>query len=212
MTDKDEIIEIEPFEIVDKSKPKKPKLSETSTKPQMLDRSSKKFCVDCKKRESEVDMDKDKDIDQLKIFLRSKSIFIKDLHFKKGFSLQAIFLEIQRKYKKRVCYGKWMTNKNKKHLFDLMKPKLRDFVLFKILKYADWDEYKKTVPKLNARARYTHGFTDKLKREIKKRDGNRCQRCGRTTGLDVHHIDGDRFNNEPENLITLCKECHKKND
>ena len=133
MKDKDEIIEIEPFEIVDRSKPKKPKLSETSTKPQSLDRSMKEFCVDCKKRESEVDMDKDKDIDELKIFLGSKSIFIKDLHFKKGYSLQAIFSEIQKKYKERVCYGKWVTHKNKKHLEEPMKPNLRDFVLFQIL-------------------------------------------------------------------------------
>jgi len=210
MKNKDEIIEIEPFEIGEKSKPKTPKILETPTKSQLLDRSLKKFCVDCKKRESKVDMDKDKDIPQLKIFLRNKSIFIKDLHFKKGFSLQAIFSEIQKKYKKRVCYGKWMTHNNKKHLYDHMKPKLRDFVLFQILKYADWDEYKKIVQKLSAHARYTHGFTDKLKREIRKRDGNKCQRCGKTTNLDVHHNDGDRFNNDPENLITICKMCHKK--
>ena len=102
MRDKDEIIEIEPFEIGDKSKPKKPKILETSTSPQLLDTPLIKFCVDCKKRESEVDKDENKDIHELKIFLRNKTSFIKDLHFKKGFSLQAIFSEVQRKYKKRV--------------------------------------------------------------------------------------------------------------
>lgn len=66
------------------------------------------------------------------------------------------------------------------------------------------------LPKLNARSRYTHGFTVKLKREIKTRDGNKCQRYGKTTDLDVHHIDGDRLNNESKNLITICKEYHKR--
>jgi 5-methylcytosine-specific restriction endonuclease McrA len=26
--------------------------------------------------------------------------------------------------------------------------------------------------------------------------------------LDVHHLDHDKENNEPENLMTLCKNCH----
>jgi len=126
---------------------------------------NKKICPDCEKRMTQVDMDKEKDIRQLKNFLRQRSILIEDLHFKKGNSLQSIFLEIQKKHKKRVCYGKWMSSKNKMHLFDIMKPQLRDFVLFKILKYSNWDEYRKNIHKLNAHARYTHGFTDKLKRE-----------------------------------------------
>lgn len=159
---------------------------------------------------TQVDMDKEKDIHQLKLFLRQRSILIKDLHFKKGYSLQAIFLKIQKKYKKRVCYGKWMNSKNEMHLYDIMKPQLRDFVLFKMLKYSNWDEYKKNIQKLNARARYTHGFTDKLKHEIKLRDKNTCQKCGKMDDLDVHHIDGDRLNNNPKNLITLCKKCHRK--
>lgn len=103
-----------------------------------------------------------------------------------------------------------MSSKNKMHLFDIMKPQLRDFVLFKILKYSNWDEYRKNIQKLNALARYTHGFTDKLKREIKLRDKNTCQKCGKMNDLDVHHIDGDRLNNNPKNLITLCKKCHRK--
>jgi 5-methylcytosine-specific restriction endonuclease McrA len=27
--------------------------------------------------------------------------------------------------------------------------------------------------------------------------------------LDVDHIDGDRFNNDPANLQTLCANCHR---
>lgn len=28
--------------------------------------------------------------------------------------------------------------------------------------------------------------------------------------LEIHHIDGDRSNNEPENLMILCPTCHKE--
>ena len=40
-----------------------------------------------------------------------------------------------------------------------------------------------------------------------------CQQCGfnpvHTSQLDVDHIDGDRWNNDPSNLQTLCANCHR---
>jgi len=39
---------------------------------------------------------------------------------------------------------------------------------------------------------------------------NACWHCGETDKLVVHHIDGDRNNNELGNLIPLCKSCHTK--
>jgi hypothetical protein len=40
-----------------------------------------------------------------------------------------------------------------------------------------------------------------------------CQNCGfipvHSCQLDVDHIDGDKFNNEPLNLKTLCANCHR---
>lgn len=33
---------------------------------------------------------------------------------------------------------------------------------------------------------------------------------GRFKKHDVHHIDYNKFNCNPENLITLCKSCHVK--
>lgn len=48
-------------------------------------------------------------------------------------------------------------------------------------------------------------------REIFRRNGNECQACNRKKGvvnLVVHHIDGNKQNNEPENLVTLCVGCH----
>jgi len=40
-----------------------------------------------------------------------------------------------------------------------------------------------------------------------------CQQCGfnpvHPSQLDVDHIDGDRWNNDPSNLQTLCANCHR---
>jgi 5-methylcytosine-specific restriction endonuclease McrA len=53
---------------------------------------------------------------------------------------------------------------------------------------------------------------DMLRNEVLKRDGWRCQDCGATTNLQVHHIrprsrlGGDVM----DNLITLCASCHGK--
>lgn len=46
----------------------------------------------------------------------------------------------------------------------------------------------------------------------------RCERCGNTTWLDepipieLHHINGDRFDNRIGNLQLLCPNCHALTD
>jgi 5-methylcytosine-specific restriction endonuclease McrA len=35
-----------------------------------------------------------------------------------------------------------------------------------------------------------------------------CESCGATKKLQIDHIDGDRSNNDPSNLKTLCHPCH----
>jgi len=36
-----------------------------------------------------------------------------------------------------------------------------------------------------------------------------CPACGRDdVAIDVHHRDGDPFNNHPMNLIGVCPQCH----
>jgi len=43
---------------------------------------------------------------------------------------------------------------------------------------------------------------------------DKCENCGCGGKLDIHHIDGSRklgngyINNDPSNLITLCRDCH----
>jgi hypothetical protein len=38
----------------------------------------------------------------------------------------------------------------------------------------------------------------------------RCSECGSTSNIVVHHVDGDRSNNDLANLIPLCRSCHSK--
>jgi len=65
---------------------------------------------------------------------------------------------------------------------------------------------------------YSIDWTDLLKDSIRQRDDYTCQICGihqdELQGfhkkLAVHHIDYDKKNLNPENLITLCHNCHGK--
>lgn len=38
--------------------------------------------------------------------------------------------------------------------------------------------------------------------------GDTCLICGEGDNIDVHHIDGDRTNNQLKNLIPVCRYCH----
>ena len=58
-------------------------------------------------------------------------------------------------------------------------------------------------------------FNDELKERIRERDNHQCQLCGvyeedLTRALDVHHIDYDKENNDPQNLVSLHDSCHAK--
>lgn len=65
---------------------------------------------------------------------------------------------------------------------------------------------------------YSVDWTETLKISIRERDNYICQECGihqyelfgRHKKLDVHHIDYNKLNCNPNNLITLCRNCHCK--
>lgn len=62
---------------------------------------------------------------------------------------------------------------------------------------------------------YPPEFNQMLRNEIKERDNYQCQQCHQTEEeagypLCVHHIDYDKNNNDPANLITLCNVCHSQ--
>lgn len=56
---------------------------------------------------------------------------------------------------------------------------------------------------------YSIDWTETLKRSIRERDNYICGACNQYGQL-VHHIDGDKNNCNPNNLVTLCKSCHTK--
>lgn len=62
-------------------------------------------------------------------------------------------------------------------------------------------------------------FNKLLKEQIRKRDNFRCQECfrhqdelrdkkNRKYKLLIHHIDFNKKNNSPNNMISLCRDCH----
>ena len=62
----------------------------------------------------------------------------------------------------------------------------------------------------DARVRLDPASYEVLRQQVLRRDGWRCQSCGSTSNLEVHH---QRFrshsgHDSEENLITLCGSCH----
>jgi len=65
---------------------------------------------------------------------------------------------------------------------------------------------------------YSKEWIKELQEEIRKRDNYECQECGAIPddiseaykALDIHHIDYDKHNCDPKNLVTLCRRCHMK--
>lgn len=49
-----------------------------------------------------------------------------------------------------------------------------------------------------------------IKQKILKRDSHCCQFCGFKSQRwqEIHHIDGDHYNNAPDNLAVICIFCH----
>lgn len=77
-------------------------------------------------------------------------------------------------------------------------------------KHYNWQGGKSFEP-------YGIEFTKSLKEQIRERDKHTCQECSYTEKylgykLPVHHIDFNKKNNIPENLISLCRSCHSKTE
>lgn len=60
------------------------------------------------------------------------------------------------------------------------------------------------------------GLTEATRAEIRARAGHRCQRCGSDkSGVpgrkhEIHHVDHNKENQAPENLLVLCRKCHRR--
>lgn len=60
---------------------------------------------------------------------------------------------------------------------------------------------------------YSSRFNKQLKELIRNRDNYKCQKCGcpeveNIEKLSVHHIDYNKKNSLPSNLISLCRRCN----
>lgn len=65
----------------------------------------------------------------------------------------------------------------------------------------------------NQRGRNNHNFKDGLShyKDNYNRlhpEDNCCAICGSTRCLVVHHVDMNRKNNHPDNLVKICRSCH----
>lgn len=61
--------------------------------------------------------------------------------------------------------------------------------------------------------KYPCGWNHSFKESVRQRDGYICALCGgvdNDVALSVHHIDYNRDNLDPTNLISLCRSCHTK--
>lgn len=64
-----------------------------------------------------------------------------------------------------------------------------------------------------SRLPYPYDFNEALREIIRKRDNHKCVYCGVpqeecVKNLHVHHIDFNKDNLNPDNLVTICNSCH----
>ncbi len=93
---------------------------------------------------------------------------------------------------------------------------------FKISQYAVWRRIKNPRRAVSREhKKYTKGKFGKksptykngsgiYKREFLKDRELICFECGTWDNVIVHHIDHNRKNNDPNNLMPLCRPCHSK--
>lgn len=65
-------------------------------------------------------------------------------------------------------------------------------------------------------ANYNNRVKESIKKNLIQIRGHKCEQCGlsewqeQPIALELHHIDGNRCNNELENLQLLCPNCHSQ--
>ena len=141
----------------------------------------------------------------------SKGQFIKGNHpkteFKKGRKHGNRWYEIMREKMKGNTYG---FQKGNKINLGRKRPDMSERQRGE--KNYNWNNGSSFEP-------YSTDWTETLRRSIRERDNYICRLCGinqieelEKTGrkLAVHHIDYDKKNCNPCNLITLCLRCHNR--
>jgi 5-methylcytosine-specific restriction endonuclease McrA len=70
----------------------------------------------------------------------------------------------------------------------------------------------KSIRERKPRLRLNPDSYRKVRSDVLRRDGWRCQNCGTSQCLQVHHIRSRSAlgDDAAENLITLCAACHRQ--
>ncbi len=65
-----------------------------------------------------------------------------------------------------------------------------------------WEDGRAQIP-------YAPGWGRVNRRLIRARQKGLCGKCGERKPLDTHHKDGSKSNHATDNLVGLCRRCHK---
>ena len=109
-------------------------------------------------------------------------------------------------------FSDWFSDKPKHEYYH--NKIVADCIILRVLECKDWDDYNRKRRQMRNRLRYRKSKQEGMavnKAAIKaalERDRHRCVITGSEEKPNVHHIDGDRSNNEMDNLVTLSKEVH----
>lgn len=123
---------------------------------------------------------------------------------KKGVKRKTLVTEQERINRSNAQLGHLVSDITKRKLSK--KNKGKSNIAIKGEKHWNWKggiEYQK----------YSINWTENLKRVIRERDHYICQICNNlqlNETFNVHHIDYNKNNCNPNNLITLCRKCHMK--
>lgn len=94
--------------------------------------------------------------------------------------------------------------------FDIIRklrvPLTQEQIVFDILSFSSWEEYRKEKSK-NQRKQRKNFQT--IREKVLGRDDYKCRVTQRTDNLVVHHIDHNRRNNDLNNLITIHNKIHR---
>lgn len=48
-----------------------------------------------------------------------------------------------------------------------------------------------------------------VQREVREKHNHRCAKCNSDKNVDIHHLNCDKEDHRIDNLVTLCRSCHK---
>lgn len=104
------------------------------------------------------------------------------------------------------------TQNGRKVIFDVSELLRRRVITLTINKLWKNNHLLKKIPEFDIDSVYPSEWTTKFVERIRSRDFYTCTWCNSIDGrtLHVHHIDYDKNNLDPLNLISLCVTCHMK--